>query len=106
MSAMTSPSLPDPAALDGLLPAEPGFVDSAADEWRWLYADEAGIEVDGPPVSFTDQLSAENWLRDNFSELEEQGIATVSLLDGERVFYGPMYLAPDAPGPEAAESAL
>ena len=34
------------------------------------------------------------------------GIATVSLLDGERAVYGPMYLAPEAAGPDEAPAEL
>ncbi len=91
---------------DGLASAGPGvgFVDVEATDWYWLYADEAGVEVSGPPVSFSDQISAENWLRDNFDELQDMGVVTVSLMDGERAFYGPMFLAPEAPGPEPADS--
>ena len=69
--------------------------------WRWLFADEAGVVVDGPDVAFDSQAGAEEWLRDEFEQLADDGIATVSLIDGEHSVYGPMFLGPDGTGPEA-----
>ncbi|GGL84910.1 hypothetical protein [Nakamurella endophytica] len=77
-----------------------------AGAWQWILADEAGIVIGPAPVAFADQTSAEDWLREHFAELEEQGVSTVSLTDGESTVYGPMYLAPDAPGPEEAPAEL
>jgi hypothetical protein len=69
--------------------------------WRWLFADAAGVVLKGPEVVFTSQEAAEDWLREEFAELAEQGVATVSLVDGEHAVYGPMYLAPEGNGPVA-----
>ena len=69
--------------------------------WRWLFADQAGIAMSEPDVAFTDQEEAEEWLRDHFEELAEDGIATVTLVDGEHVIYGPMFLTPDGDGAAA-----
>ncbi len=69
--------------------------------WRWLFADEAGVVVTVPETVFDTQEDAEGWLRDEFEELAEDGIATVTLMDGEHAVYGPMYLAADGAGPAA-----
>jgi hypothetical protein len=69
--------------------------------WRWLLADVAGVVVPEPDVAFASQDAAEDWLRDQFEQLAEDGVATVSLIDGEHAVYGPMYLAPEADGPAA-----
>ncbi len=69
--------------------------------WRWLLADVAGVVVPEPDVAFTSQEAAEDWLREQFDELAEDGVATVSLINGGHAVYGPMYLAPEADGPEA-----
>jgi hypothetical protein len=74
--------------------------------WQWLFADIAGVSTHGPSVSFTSQEAAEVWLQDNFEDLEDQGIATVSLMDGEHVVYGPMLLAADGASTEVAEAEL
>jgi hypothetical protein len=66
--------------------------------WRWLFADAAGVVIDGPEVVFTSQEAAEDWLREQFTELADDGVATVSLVDGEHAVYGPMYLAPEGDG--------
>ncbi|SDO23238.1 hypothetical protein SAMN04515671_0235 [Nakamurella panacisegetis] len=69
--------------------------------WRWLFADQAGIAVSEPDIAFTDQDEAEQWLRDHFETLAEDGIATVTLMDGEHAVYGPMYLTPEGGGQSA-----
>ena len=42
--------------------------------------------------SFADQASAEQWLTVHYEDLSEQGVTGVSLLDGDRLVYGPMSL--------------
>ena len=87
-------------------PPERRPTDGSVDEqatWRWLYADEAGVVLDEPVVTFGSQQAAEDWLTENFEELADDGVAAVTLVDGERAVYGPMYLTADGDGP-AAES--
>jgi len=66
--------------------------------WTWQLEDPSGAVVDpatlGVEVPECDnQGDAESWLGENWRDLLERGIATVTLLcDGERV-YGPMGLA-------------
>lgn len=73
------------------------FADDAAEadvrgDWRWLFADDAGVAVAGPPVRFTSALGAEQWLRSNASRLRLGRITGMTLLDGEHVVYGPAAL--------------
>jgi hypothetical protein len=89
---------PDPRPTDG-------STDAGEPTWHWLCADEAGIAVSEPTPSFTSQQAAEDWLREQFEELADDGVAAVTLMDGERAVYGPMYLTADGNGP-AAEAEL
>lgn len=77
-----------------------GSVEDPAN-WRWLYADEAGVVLTEPAVSFASQRAAEDWLAEQFQELADDGVATVTLMDGEHAVYGPMYLTADGGGPVA-----
>ena len=43
---------------------------------------------------FPTQSDAETWLGENWRELLSAGVDQVSLLDGDRVVYGPMSLRP------------
>ncbi len=80
-------------------PPPPGPPDEPT--WRWLLADEAGIARREPDVAFASQDAAEDWLRDEYQELSDDGVAAVTLMDGEHAVYGPMSLAPDGEGPAA-----
>lgn len=78
--------------------------DGSAEEpatWRWLHADEAGVVRSEPVVTFVSQQAAEDWLTEHFEELADDGVAAVTLMDGERAVYGPMYLTADGDGPAA-----
>jgi hypothetical protein len=66
--------------------------------WHWRLEDPAGTAVDpaslGVEVPESDnQGDAESWLGENWRELLEQGVATVTLFDGDDEVYGPMGLA-------------
>jgi hypothetical protein len=60
--------------------------------WRWLFADDAGVAVPGPPVRFTSGEAAEKWLRSYASRLAGAGVSGITLLDGEHAVYGPTAL--------------
>ena len=70
---------------------------SAAERpWWWRLEDKAGSEV---PVSddlagqrFTSQADAESWVGEIWSDLAGEGVDQVTLLEHERVVYGPMSL--------------
>ncbi|MEU2350852.1 hypothetical protein [Modestobacter sp. NPDC049651] len=66
--------------------------------WTWQLEDPTGAPVDpaelGVEVPVLDnQGDAESWLGENWRDLLERGIATVTLLDDGTKVYGPMGLA-------------
>ena len=66
--------------------------------WTWRLHDPAGETLDpaavGVVVPVEDaQAEAESWLGEHWRDLLERGVATVSLLRGDAVVYGPMGLA-------------
>ena len=66
--------------------------------WHWRLEDPSGAAVEpssiGVEVLVTDnQGDAESWLGENWRELLDKGVATVTLFDGEDEVYGPMGLA-------------
>lgn len=69
--------------------ADRGAPDVSSGRWRWLFADAAGVVVAGPPVCFTSDQVAENWLLARSLLLQKLGVSAVTLLDGEHAVYGP-----------------
>jgi hypothetical protein len=69
--------------------------------WTWRYEAADGTEVSpsGAPPSeaFSTRSDAESWMGERWRELLDAGVRQVTLLDGDRVVYGPMGL--DAPEP-------
>jgi hypothetical protein len=66
--------------------------------WTWRYETTSGTEVSGSAVQeaiFASQGDAESWLGENYPALVEAGVEQVTLLDDERVEYGPMSLQPE-----------
>lgn len=62
--------------------------------WTWRYEDEAGATLEEPESeTFESQSDAESWLGLSFGELAEEGVAAVTLLDGQKKIYGPMSLS-------------
>ncbi len=66
--------------------------------WTWRLEDPAGAAIDpatlGVELPETDnQGDAESWLGENWRELLDRGVATVTLFDGDHEVYGPMGLA-------------
>ncbi len=66
--------------------------------WNWRLEDPAGATVDPSSVGVEipdsdDQSDAESWLGENWRDLLEHGVATVTLFEGDREVYGPMGLA-------------
>jgi hypothetical protein len=68
--------------------------------WTWRYERTDGSVVDtapeGAPASFPAQADAESWIGESWPSLLEAGVDAVSLLEDERVVYGPMSLHPPA----------
>ncbi len=67
--------------------------------WHWRYQDDGGALVDPAQApradAFSTQSDAETWLGEIWRELLAAGVASVTLLDGERRVYGPMGLHVD-----------
>jgi hypothetical protein len=66
--------------------------------WYWRLEDPSGAELDpaavGVDVARADnQGDAESWLGENWRDLLDTGVATVTLFDDDAEIYGPMGLA-------------
>ena len=66
--------------------------------WHWRLEDPAGAAIDPASVGVEvvdsdNQGDAESWLGENWRELLDRGVATVTLFDGDTEVYGPMGLA-------------
>ncbi len=67
--------------------------------WAWRYETASGdVVVLDPPEApgFPSQADAETWIGEEWQRLLEAGVDAVTLLEGERVVYGPMSLHPPA----------
>lgn len=82
-----------------LPPQPPTFREPTAEErpWSWRLFDESGAEAeveDGyAHQRFLNQADAESWVGEVWADLADQGVASVTLLEGDREVYGPMSLA-------------
>ncbi len=64
-----------------------------AGTWQFETADGAAVPSRGVPrETFASQGDAESWLGENWRELLAGGVEQVSLLEENRVEYGPMSL--------------
>lgn len=59
--------------------------------WRWRYDGAAGSSFSD---EFPSQADAEAWLGEQWRDLQDSGVSAVTLVDGDRVVYGPMSLDP------------
>ncbi len=55
--------------------------------WSWRYENGDGQPVEGPAESFSSQADAESWVGQIWRELAGTGVATVVLMDSDRVEY-------------------
>ena len=66
--------------------------------WRWQLLDAAGADVSaehdpsGRELRFPSQGDAETWIGEAWRHLQDAGVDSVVLLDGDREVYGPMSL--------------
>lgn len=62
--------------------------------WCWRFEGADGSEVDNEHAgaTFPSQSDAESWVGEVWRELAEQGVAAVTLFEGDRLVYGPMAL--------------
>ncbi|MGD8216029.1 hypothetical protein [Aestuariimicrobium sp. Y1814] len=70
--------------------------------WYWDAELSAGAEISDDDLTgagigrrFEDQGAAEQWLTENYLDLEDLGVAQVSLFEEDRLVYGPMSLQPE-----------
>jgi hypothetical protein len=66
--------------------------------WTWRYEKADGAVVSGAGLQeaiFASQGDAESWLGENWRPLLEAGVDQVTLLDDDRMEYGPMSLRPE-----------
>lgn len=67
-----------------------------ADNWTWRLETADGTVLASPQSpSFPTQGDAESWIGEQWRELLDAGVEQVSLLEAERVAYGPMGLRPE-----------
>jgi hypothetical protein len=64
--------------------------------WWWRLENGSGAEVEADDEyagqRFASQADAESWVGEIWAELAEAGVAQVTLLEHDRVVYGPMSL--------------
>ena len=64
--------------------------------WSWRLEDSSGGEVLVPAEyagrRFASQADAESWVGETWADLAEAGVDAVTLLEHDRVVYGPMSL--------------
>lgn len=67
-----------------------------ADLWTWRFEAADGSALSSPQApTFPTQGDAESWIGEQWRELLDSGVEQVSLLEAERVAYGPMALRPE-----------
>lgn len=63
--------------------------------WRFESSDGSVVpRPDSDDDRFPSQADAESWVGEAWADLLAQGVDQVSLLEGDRVVYGPMSLHP------------
>lgn len=64
-------------------------------QWWWRLHDADGNEVqpEGGRQEFPTRADAESWVGETWADLAEQGIASVTLVEGDQDVYGPMSLS-------------
>ncbi|KQT94397.1 hypothetical protein ASG49_05820 [Marmoricola sp. Leaf446] len=61
--------------------------------WWWQLLDADGRVVTGERREFPTRSDAESWVGEAYPDLAEDGVASVTLFEGDREVYGPMSLA-------------
>ena len=84
-----------------MLPDEPPTFRPSSTQpraWHWRLQNSAGEEVsvggELGSATFSSQADAESWVGEFYAELAEQGVDSVTLVEVDRVVYGPMSLHP------------
>ncbi|MDQ1680420.1 MAG: hypothetical protein QOI42_1279 [Frankiaceae bacterium] len=61
-------------------------------QWRYVWVAEGANADAGKPETFPTQSDAETWLGEHWRALRASGVVSATLLEGDRVVYGPMPL--------------
>ena len=61
--------------------------------WWWQQLDADGQVIAAERTEFPTRSDAESWLGEAYPDLAEEGVASVTLFEGDREVYGPMSLA-------------
>ena len=77
---------PDASAFPSASPTVPWW-------WQLLDADGAVVEPAEGRQEFPTRGDAESWVGEFWAELAEDGVAAVTLFEGDREVYGPMGLS-------------
>ena len=77
---------PDASAFPSASPTVPWW-------WQLLDADGAVVEPAEGRQEFPTRGDAESWVGEFWAELAEDGVAAVTLFEGDREVYGPMPLS-------------
>lgn len=67
-----------------------------AENHHWTYADASGQEMNPPGISDTDfpsRADAEAWFAQEWQDIADAGVSSVTLMCGPDVVYGPMSLS-------------
>ncbi len=62
--------------------------------WSWRYEGANGESANGPTESFSSQADAESWIGQTWRELAASGVASVALVEDDRVEYRMSLLPP------------
>lgn len=68
-----------------------------ADQHRWIFNDRTGNGIEDlglSAVSFPSQVEAEAWLGEEWQQLADAGVSSVTLMRGEDIVYDSMSLSP------------
>ena len=60
--------------------------------WWWQLLDADGKVLDRERTEFPTRSDAESWVGECYPELADDGVAAVTLFEGDREVYGPMSL--------------
>jgi hypothetical protein len=77
---------PDPSGFPAMTPSVPWW-------WQLLDADGAVVEPAEGRQEFPTRGDAESWVGEFWPDLADNGVAAVTLFEGDREVYGPMPLS-------------
>lgn len=69
-------------------------ISAATVPWWWQHLDSNGkvLSPAGERQEFPTRSDAESWVGEFWADLAEEGVAAVTLFEGDREVYGPMSL--------------